>query len=163
MIVSDYFEGLINEIDVKIEEEILKNAKLNSLNKIEKLNSDRELLIEEIKRLESVNLASIESNLSDQDLSNLMNNKEKLYRIIFKTFCWLLPVDTEDKVMNYSTGLKNTLNNEYLLILYVIDFYLSREQIEAFYNLMSMNEKWIKIDQNNSYFNFQVSKKSEKS
>lgn len=109
LVIIDYFDQVVNQIDIQTELCLFKNN-LNQ-SEISSCNLNRAKLIKEIRHIERENLnkslPSFVLNFDDETI-------ESIYRQFFEqNFCFYL----------------NIQNIPYLGVLVVTDFYLSKQQI----------------------------------
>jgi len=145
--IIDYYELLINEIDVRCET-ILMNIHLNELsNAIEmqnELNRAREQFINEIKSLQEKNLIFFERNskvilsqfndmLAKSDTLDSIRKTEmieEIRKIIFSNYCFLI-------TNNLDLMLHSNRSTRLGLKLIVCNWYLNESQIDNLRKLLS--------------------------
>ncbi len=136
--IVDYFDKLINEIDLKTEK-LLCQAKESEDEK--KLNERRKAFIDEIKRIESVNLQRLEQY---RDFASAENDES-----LFDSFCFIIPANLKEPTKT------NTINSEMqneLGALMVIDKYLSKESIDCYMELLRCYNSEKQLSQDNGFF-----------
>jgi hypothetical protein len=127
LIISEYFENLIHELDVIVE--TLINACLNDTRLVDDLNKQRSAFIDEIRECEASNLSAL------SDRKDLAPDQELTNQELFSQFCFYLPFEKEkddyeeEKPMYKREELARQMIG---LRLVVTDKYLSEEQIECF-------------------------------
>jgi hypothetical protein len=114
--IAEYFDSLVNYIDIKAEESLVQEC--NNFNK-DLINKNRNILIENIKKIESTNLAHLES-ANINYLESLSEDEEKLKAAIFKKFCFKLKRNTHSATFPFK------------FTLIITDQYLSKYQIDSF-------------------------------
>lgn len=125
--IVDYFDDLINKLDI-ITEKIIYKCKITKTLK-DKLNSKRAKFINEIKRVESYNLDEYEKNiehyssrLSQLDVKNLSKSQDliiELKKELFKKFCVFIEALDLPRNTNYLPG-----------VLIITDWYITDEEVE---------------------------------
>jgi hypothetical protein len=111
--IIEYFDKLVNQIDICSEKLITKNNKLNLVkNDNDDINIIRMKLIEEIKQIEMFNLNQLEEN------NNGPANKDE---DIFKCFSFFIEQFYLEKIPFFKLG-----------VLVVIDWFMNQDQIEIF-------------------------------
>jgi hypothetical protein len=114
ILITDYFDGVTNEIDFLIEKELQANS--NDSVKMEELNKRREVYLTEIKRVETENLNSL--NAGKKKIAVLDELVElDLFKELFSVFC-------------FTVVYKN------LTRLITTNLYLSSQQISLYKNLI---------------------------
>ena len=139
MKISDYFDYLRNEIDIYIEEKIqyiefmhkrinlIKTRRVKKLNKndientkmenINKLNKDRDEMLNEIIMAETSNFLNLE-NLDLIELNNIRSDEHQLGEKLFKIFCFSFILD------------------DCLRIVFIENFFLNKIQISYYQALV---------------------------
>jgi hypothetical protein len=136
----DYFDGLINEVDLKAEKEIAQETEANGAeskniaNLVEFINKKRLFFVDEIRTIELGNLKFVNKlNLTGLEI----NAPGQLNEMIFESFCFLMSKSGQ------SIGQ-----------LFVIDKYLPEKNLECFKELArSFGVNGLKLSYTNSIFN----------
>ena len=139
--LTDYIVALINEIDIKAET-LLINPSLDNAQK-EKLEAKRKLFIDEIKHVESISLAHM--NTFDSEKSKNVNIQKG---DVFINYCFTLDLN-DLNLTESSLSLVDTTFG-YLIIL---DKYINKEKINLFKELLKCNNKLKHLNAENLFFN----------
>jgi len=150
--IVDYYELLINELDIRVEticEKIHLNELPNAIEIQNELNRLRDQFIKEIKRLQEKNLSLFERNSKEIlnkfneiiamhtsiDLNEKKEMIERLKKIIFSDYCFFI-------TNNLDIMLHSNRSTRLGLKLIVCDWYLNENQIENLRKLLtnSINE-----------------------
>lgn len=112
--IIEYFDKLVNQIDICSEKLISKNNKVNpAKNDNDDINIIRMKLITEIKQIEMFNL-----NKLNERSNNAISNKDE---DVFKCFSFFVEHFYLEKIPFFKLG-----------ILVIIDWYMNPDQIELF-------------------------------
>ena len=116
--IIEYFDKLVNQIDICSEKLISKNNKVNpAKNDNDDINIIRMKLITEIKQIEMFNL-----NKLNERSNNAISNKDE---DVFKCFSFFVEHFYLEKIPFFKLG-----------ILIIVDWYMNQDQIELFkYNI----------------------------
>jgi hypothetical protein len=120
----EYFDGLINRLDLAVETAILENLHDESITN--ELNKQRDAFLEEIRDVQAFGLKAI-SDLSTEPGKELTNKE------LFPKFCFLIQISddqeiyTHEKLVELELGLK----------LIVTDTYLTEGQIKCYENFLN--------------------------
>ena len=113
--VTDYFSGIINQVDILTERLLVVCEHGKLAKRKRKLNLMREKLINEIKLVEEVNFKELENN-GDSIIIQIENVRiahfsdkqwliSEISRILFKKFCIFMDFEELKKTSNYKLGL----------------------------------------------------------
>ena len=122
--IVDYFDSLINKIDIDAEMKIAlleKSRNVNSFESLKQINAIRNKYLEIIKQIQSINLDIYERDKENNDLilDHLKkSDRVKRNKVLFKKFCFYL---NNQSLETYS---KNSLG-----LLVVLDWYLSENDL----------------------------------
>ena len=122
--IVDYFDSVINQIDIDAEMKIAsheKNRNGNSIESLKQINVIRNKYLEKIKQIQAINLDNYDRYKENCDsmLKNLKKSeKVKRNKILLKKFAFYL---NSQSIQNYS---KNILG-----LLIVLDWYLSEDDL----------------------------------
>jgi hypothetical protein len=122
--IVDYFDSLINKIDIDAEMKIAlleKNRNSTSFESLRQINAIRNKYLEIIKQIQSINLDIYERDKENKDsiLDHLKRiDRVKRNKVLFKKFGFYL---NNQSLETYS---KNTLG-----LLVVLDWYLSENDL----------------------------------
>lgn len=135
--ITDYYDFLINTIDLKTEL-LLNNSKLNNNAQYNSsVNSERQTLIDAIKKVEKINL---QQNFELLDYQEKEDKDDNLNRLLFKNkYCFF--IEKCDK----------SLLDVYLVIAHE---YMNKEQTEMykeFFNFLN-NKRTCYLDSKNIFF-----------
>ncbi len=122
--LSEYFDGLVSELDVRIETLISDNIQDHEL--VSKMNLVREDFIRQIRDCQSINMTNLPN--IQANTSQPTNNE------LFKSFCFFIDVDKEEAEVHLSKW-----NNVVAFIgwhLIVLDTYLAPAQIQCFQEIL---------------------------
>jgi hypothetical protein len=126
--VADYFDSLVNEIDLKAETLLAED-----LGRDETLiNTKREVFINEIKQLQEVNLNNLDLNESED--------------LTFSNFAFMI-----DKNQLGCSDELSYLDNLFGYLVKTGSF-LNTESVDCFKQLLEMNGRETQIAQSNSFF-----------
>lgn len=147
--IVDYYELLLNELDVRVEticEKIHLNEVSNASVIENELNRIRSQFVKEIKRVQERNLLNFEQK--SQSFLEKINNKgenftknektetiERIKEIIFSDYCFLI-------TNNLDVMLHSNRSTRLGLKLIICDWYLNENQVENLRKLLtnSINE-----------------------
>ena len=136
--IVDYYESLIDKVDLKAQALIIKE-----FSSVPLINERKKSFTQELKNLEAICLRNFY-------LTNLMNYRDVpddvIDDMIFKTFCFI--IDSKDLSFNELNNVDATFG--YLV---VVDKHLSREKITRYRELLKFSTKRY-LNQINSFFNF---------
>jgi hypothetical protein len=130
--IVDYFDSLVNYIDIKAEKALLEEQNTTNA-RVDSINENRNRLIETIKQVESINLAHLEK-INIGHLENSTGDDEQINRAIFNKFCF--------RLKRSNTGYYETTGTfPFKFILVVTDQYLSRKSIDSFMQFLRYYEQ----------------------
>lgn len=126
LIITKYFDKIINDIDIDTETLIYNSSLKHDINDDHvsyqnELNEIRTLFIKEIRAIQQANLRNYETNKDEIDSKISKSNKNDIGTILYVKFCFYLK---KEIIRCYSDYNK-------LGILILIDLYYSDKQIEA--------------------------------
>jgi hypothetical protein len=140
--VSEYFDGLVRELDLKVEH-FIRDFKSDA-HLVASANLQRERFIKEIRLCEAVNLQRLANTTPGQQDEGMINDvcdSDELSPSLFCTFCFF--IELEDRIECYDEYGKSTvvkyrpLESSVGLRLIVCDSYLSKAQIKCFQELLN--------------------------
>lgn len=122
--IVDYFDSLINKIDIDAEMKIAlleKNCNADSFESLKQINAIRNKYLEIIKQMQSINLDIYERDKENNNLILDHLKRSDRVKVLFKKFGFYL---NNQSLETYS---KNTLGLLGLLV--VLDWYLSENDL----------------------------------
>lgn len=143
MKIIEYFDSLINEVDIKAEK-LLELYHVENLQQL--INNTRQLFINEIELIKNFNL----SNLSNNEDENFTEN-DTIEDRLYKKYCFTL-----DKHLKkyFDLAFENSVQEkirEKFGFLIVTDAYISKHKLSLFRELLSYgSDSDDEIDENNS-------------
>lgn len=128
LIIDDYFESLVNQVDCKAEALINENYSITWL--VDKINERRMLYNEGIRKIKEENLKKLSNKKIKLD--NEPRSEEELREQLFSPFCFLL--DTDDiNVPNEEFRLQKwTLVDRTFGYLIILPCYVKTEKLNIY-------------------------------
>jgi hypothetical protein len=123
--IVDYFDSVINQIDIDAESKIVLHEKFtdeNSFNSIKQINSIRNKYLEKIKKIQGFNLNAYDRDKENCDIALdklKKNEKTKRYQILFRKFAFYLN----------SKSLEHVFSRNTLGLLVVLDWFLAESDL----------------------------------
>ena len=119
VLITNYFESLINEIDINAEVILLHSDLIEEERK--ELNQIREKFIRKIREIEEKNLNEYDSNSSNIEKQvKLLRNDDanielRLHELLFQSeFCFILNSDKLPKLFEFKLGILIVNKNPFL-------------------------------------------------
>jgi hypothetical protein len=113
-----YFDDKINKIDLKTEI-LLTNPRL-TMTQIRKIQSKRELFIEEIKSIQDFNLRTLESTTKEHFLSNNETNESHFLQFL-KRDCFILSYYDSGQIYHANKNNNADFADRFLGFLIIVD------------------------------------------
>jgi hypothetical protein len=135
--ICDYFDALINRLDLVVETAIIDNNHDQKL--IDQLNHMRNVLLNEIRYIQAYNLRALSDLNTNQEDAELTNED------LFPKFCFFveLPETSCERAYSYM----DLVGSEISLRLIVLDKYLTEAQIKRYKSVfLNQISRWNHID-----------------
>ena len=129
--VADYFDSVINRIDIIVETRIAEGK-----DDKEKLDRVRAEMLDEIKRIEKVNLDSVDFKLDMKRLDGVVD-QEAENELVFTEFCFLFEHSMATLYQEKFRQCKPSFLFGHLIVL---DSYVRREKVQMFKDFASLRK-----------------------